>query len=166
MLFLVKPNRNKGMLIFGIVLLIVVWVACRGFASAGRRSIALSAYARQLPLSEARKLHDYVLRSLVHASARERGSVGKNMSQQLEIVAALRDWIDECENRPCGPANKVNVRTALARATSHLVNPGVGYSERAEVSFQFSLGEDFSNNDYDRMESHAESMRQVYENPA
>ncbi|MGA7799842.1 MAG: hypothetical protein WCC36_03445 [Gammaproteobacteria bacterium] len=123
---------------------------------AEERAVAVSEYAREFSLLDARRLHDLALTGLVASPQR-----GADTSQALEIVVALRDRVDELEGRAHGPSNKVRIRTDLASAIAPLFKE-TALAAGFKVSREFKLGEEIPEGEYEQLSLHITMMGRVY----
>lgn len=124
---------------------------------AGRRAVALSEYTKQFSVMDARRMHDLALSGLVFAPRD-----GRDANQDLEIVVALRDRVDELEGRPHGLSNKIRLRTALSRAVAHLFKD-TSTTAAFSVRKEFGLGETIPDSENERLGLHITMMGRVYE---
>lgn len=123
------------------VLLFWFW---RRTSRATARAIALSKYAKQLSLDQAKYVHDLAVTGFGKYAA-----PSTDPMKDIEIATALRDRVDELEGRPAGPVHKVALRSALSVAV-------------AKGSEPFRYGIQPSREDEERWGDHYTMMGRVY----
>src|ERR1051325_5156159 len=140
-----------------IVIGFLGWRYWKRARMAGARAAALSKYAAQFPREDCGRLHDMAV-SYLSTSIQQRG----DPNQDLEIVVALRDRVDELEGKSHGPANKARIRTTVAATAAQLfkeTNPLKALS----IMRPFALGEDTPDSEHRRLNLHLQMMQRVYE---
>ena len=143
-------------LILGIVLF-VGWRYSKRAKRAGERATALSKYGKQFSLIESRQLHDMAVTYLATSIQQ-----GRDPNQDLEIAVALRDRIDELEQRPHGPANKARIRSSISPTMARLFrenNPLVAIGAMK----LFKVGEDTPDTQHRLLNLHLQMMQRVYQ---
>jgi len=124
---------------------------------AGERAVALSKYATQFSRTDCGRLHDMALTYLATSVHQ-----GRDPNQDLEIVVALRDRVDQLEKKSYGPANKIRIRSAVASIAAQLFkepNPLRALS----IMRPFALGEDTPDNEHRRLNLHLQMMQRIYQ---
>jgi len=149
---------DTWVLVLGAAVVIFLgWRYWKRIKRAGERAVAVSKYAAQFSRLDCGRLHDMALTYLATSVQQDR-----DPNQDLEIVVALRDRVDELEQRTHGPANKARIRTSLVSTATQLfkeTNPLKALS----IVRPFVLGEDTPDIEHQRLNLHLQMMQRVYQ---